>query len=80
MDMSLSLFGERISMPICLAPVGVQAMANTMAEKASAQGRYTFALRGGEQGTFMCKGQGFSLENLKLLIKWDQSGYGVMRR
>lgn len=37
-DMSLSLFGERISMPICMAPVGVQAMANTNAEMASAQG------------------------------------------
>lgn len=38
MDMSSSLFGEKISMPICMAPVGVQAMANTMAEMASAQG------------------------------------------
>ena len=37
-DMSLSLFGERISMPICMAPVGLQAMANTLAEMASAQG------------------------------------------
>ena len=37
-DMSLSLFGERISMPICMAPVGVQGMANSMAEMASAQG------------------------------------------
>lgn len=37
-DMSLLLFGERISMPICMASVGVQAMANTMAEMASAQG------------------------------------------
>lgn len=38
MDMSLLLFGERISMPICMAPVGVQGMANAMAEMASAQG------------------------------------------
>ena len=37
-DMSLLLFGERISMPICIAPVGVQGMANAMAEMASAQG------------------------------------------
>ena len=37
-DMSLSLFGERISMPICMAPVSLQAMANTLAETASAQG------------------------------------------
>ena len=37
-DMSLSLFGERIRMPICMAPVGLQAMANTLAEMASAQG------------------------------------------
>ena len=47
-DMSLSLFGEKISMPICMAPVGVQAMANTMAERASAQGIIlTLAFRGG---------------------------------
>ncbi|KAL9954648.1 hypothetical protein ACROYT_G042213 [Oculina patagonica] len=36
-DMSLSLFGERISIPICMAPAGLQAMANSMAEMASAQ-------------------------------------------
>ena len=37
-DLSLSLYGEKINIPICMAPVGIQAMANPMAEKASAQG------------------------------------------
>ena len=47
-DMSLSLFGERINMPICMAPVGVQAMANTNAEMASAQGIQPVPIVGGE--------------------------------
>ena len=37
-DMSLFLLGKQISLPICMAPVGVQAMANSKAEVASAQG------------------------------------------
>ena len=53
-DMSLFLFGERVSMPICIAPVGVQAMANTMAEMASAQGTVSVLFQqvggGGEGG------------------------------
>jgi len=53
-DMSLFLYGERISMPICMAPVGVQAMANTMAEMASVQGTVSILFQqigeGGESG------------------------------
>lgn len=43
-DLSLSLYGEKISIPICIAPVGIQAMANPMAEKASAQGKVDITL------------------------------------
>ena len=50
-DMSVRVLGERISMPLGVAPMGLQRMVNDDGELATVRGGYTVIPRGGEWGS-----------------------------